>query len=115
MAIWTSGDPVSVSCRRFESITPVLVAVASRCTSLQSVAQMPLASRTPALRSGEYTRRPPINNLQGAGQDLEDGGRHPGQLPVGFDADRLIALDLNSPRPAELDLGQPAMRAAIQH
>ena len=64
MAIWTSDDPVSFSFRRFASMTPALVVVASRYTSYvsnarialkrgsrgatapNSLARVPLASRT---------------------------------------------------------------------
>src|SRR2546426_4856252 len=65
--------------------------------------------------TGEYTRRPPIDNLERTRHDLEDGGRAAGQLTVGFDADRLIAVDLHSTALGELHLLEPAMRAPVEH
>src|SRR5438094_854764 len=67
------------------------------------------------LRPGEYTRRLPIDNLERARHDLEDGRRAAGQLTVGFDSDRLFALDFYSTALGKLHLLEPAMRAPVQH
>src|SRR5438270_9755209 len=63
----------------------------------------------------EYTRRPPIDNLQRGGEDLEHRRRRSGELPVGLHPDRLVAFDLDASGFTEFDLGQPAVRSAIEH
>src|ERR1700675_965783 len=64
---------------------------------------------------GEYTRRAPIDNLERAGDDLEYGRGVTDELAIRFDADGLLAVDLNPPSVAELSLGKTAMRASVQH
>src|SRR6266852_4747346 len=107
--------------------------VASRCTSYVSNARIALkrGSRraTPRIRSpecrwlvghsrtvrGEYTRRAPIDNLKGTGDDFEYGRRVPDELAVRLDPDRLLAVDLDPARVAKFDLGQLAVRPSVQH
>src|SRR2546425_3763510 len=71
--------------------------------------------RARALSLREYTRWLPIDNLQRARHDLEDGGRAARKLAVGFDPDRLIAVDLHPSALGELHLLEPATRAPGQH
>src|SRR2546421_7199390 len=63
----------------------------------------------------EYPRRPQIDTLQRARDDLEHRRRRAGELSVSLHPDRLIAFDLDTPSFSKLDLGQPAVRPAIQH
>src|SRR5437588_10738726 len=63
---------------------------------------------------GEYTRRLPIDNLERTRHDLEDRGRAARQLAVGFNPDRLVAVDLHPPALGKLHLLQPAVRAPVE-
>src|SRR3989442_3204691 len=64
---------------------------------------------------GEYTRRPPINNLEGTGHHLEDRGRRAGEFTVRLHADRRIAGDLDAAGLVEFNLRQLAVGPPIEH
>src|ERR1700736_1655273 len=63
----------------------------------------------------EYTRRPPIDNLERARDDLEDRRGTPRQFTVGLDTDRRVTYDLHPTGALEFDLGQPAVAPPIEH